>query len=79
MKKLLFITLTILCSCGPDDYNKLPTIYSSEGMDDLKTYTIDSCEYIGKLRGFESDVLTHKGNCKFCAERNKNSKIKDKS
>ena len=30
-------------------------------------YTIDSCEYIGKLQGYP--VLTHKGNCKFCQKR----------
>ncbi len=33
-------------------------------------YIIDSCEYIGSLKGYNSDVLSHKGNCKFCTERN---------
>ncbi len=32
---------------------------------------IDSCEYIGSLRRVASDVITHKGNCKFCIYRNK--------
>lgn len=40
-------------------------------MADIKIYVIDSCEYLGKLRRYQSDILTHKGNCKFCAERSK--------
>jgi hypothetical protein len=35
----------------------------------IKVYTIDSCEYIGNVVGFKTDILTHKGNCKFCLER----------
>ncbi len=35
----------------------------------IKVYTIDSCEYIGHVVGFKTDILTHKGNCKFCLER----------
>ena len=37
----------------------------------IKTYVIDECEYIGDVRGNSRDFLTHKGNCKFCAERYK--------
>jgi hypothetical protein len=37
----------------------------------IKTYVIYECEYIGDVRGNSRDFLTHKGNCKFCAERNK--------
>ena len=33
-------------------------------------YTIDSCEYIGSMRWMPSDVLTHRGRCKYCAARN---------
>jgi hypothetical protein len=37
----------------------------------LTTVTIDSCEYLVGLVGFDSKsiVLTHKGNCKYCASR----------
>ena len=35
----------------------------------MEIYIIDSCEYIGYIHGSHADVLTHKGNCKFCAER----------
>jgi len=38
---------------------------------DIEVYVIDSCEYIGSVWGSYSDFLTHKGNCKFCTERNK--------
>lgn len=37
---------------------------------DMYMYTIDSCEYIGSIRGFNDDVIAHKGNCKYCAARN---------
>lgn len=31
---------------------------------------IDSCEYINYRAGYEQGLLTHKGNCKYCAKRN---------
>jgi len=37
----------------------------------ISVYVIDSCEYIGNVYGGNGDVITHKGNCKFCAERSK--------
>jgi len=37
----------------------------------FSTYIIDSCEYIGYIHSSQSDVITHKGNCKFCINRNK--------
>jgi hypothetical protein len=65
------LVVVIFCGCESTSYDKQPTIYSNGEMSDLKIYVIDSCEYVGKLRGYQSDVLTHKGNCKFCAERSK--------
>lgn len=38
----------------------------------IRIYIIDSCEYIGYVYGGYSDILSHKGNCKFCAKRNNN-------
>ena len=68
----VLLVAVIFCGCeGQTSYDKQPTIYSNEQMADVKIYVIDSCEYIGKLRGLQSDILTHKGNCKFCAERSK--------
>jgi len=36
---------------------------------DLYIIIIDSCEYVGYLNQSHGDLLTHKGNCKFCAKR----------
>ncbi len=36
----------------------------------IQILVIDSCEYIWCKNGYGAG-LTHKGNCKFCAERNK--------
>jgi hypothetical protein len=41
---------------------------------EINTYIIDSCEYIGEIRDYNTDILTHKGNCKFCEERREVSK-----
>lgn len=41
------------------------------GFRNIRVYEIDSCEYIGHINAFNSDFLTHKGNCKFCTERSK--------
>jgi hypothetical protein len=33
---------------------------------------IDGCEYLHKTNGYQSgESFSHKGNCKFCTERNK--------
>jgi len=37
----------------------------------IDTYIIDSCEYIGYMNVGNGDVLTHKGNCKYCLKRQK--------
>lgn len=45
----------------------------------IDVVTFDGCEYV-YMRGGESRTLTHKGNCKFCAQResitNSNQKSK---
>ena len=59
MKKLLLLALTAMMMVGCDSNN----LYE---LQDYGLQIIDSCEYItGYCR------LTHKGNCKFCAERRK--------
>ncbi len=35
------------------------------------TTTIDSCEYIISGSLFNNGNITHKGNCRYCAERNR--------
>ena len=60
----------IFCGCNPQPENG--SIETSNG--DYVTKVIDNCEYIEYDYGlFDQRVysLTHKGNCKFCAERSK--------
>lgn len=69
MKKLFLLFAIALASCE----TKNATINSTEVVIngyEIRNYEIDGCEYIGWLNG-NSSVLTHKGNCKFCTERNK--------
>lgn len=67
IKKIIFLTFTALVMAGCDteqsDGTYKPYIY--------KTYTIDSCEYVGYAAGSNSDYLAHKGNYKYCTERRK--------
>jgi len=70
---ILFISLLVITSC---DYpNANVSVETTDIVIDgrtLNTYTIDSCEYIGRVTNISSqaDFLTHKGNCKFCKLRN---------
>ena len=77
MKKLLILSLlfSILCSCANETDNS-KTKYQPTGKNDKAIGTdaqpyeiivIDSCEYV---KGYYR--LAHKGNCRFCKERNKN-------
>lgn len=64
--------LTIL-SCGPDEVNthrKITDFVVKEGKAPLIIVDVDSCEYLLGAWG-NATVLTHKGNCKFCLQRNK--------
>ena len=62
---VLFASI-ILCGCEKDG-----EVISTVNNRNIKTYVIDECEYVGSVVGEGGDILTHKGNCKFCAERNK--------
>lgn len=62
MKKLLLVALIGLagCSDGSDGSTEIEN-------SNYRIYEVDSCEYIG----FNLNSITHKGNCKYCAERKK--------
>jgi len=60
---IIAITLLVLIGCGDKNVEIYDTKYSINGCY-LEIYIIDNCEYIGKVRGLNSDMLTHKGNCK---------------
>ena len=78
MKKVLSIILlsTILSSCEEVNIEEVNTpkkntrFVVKEGYHPLTLVEVDSCEYLLGEWG-NATVLTHKGNCKFCLERNK--------
>lgn len=69
MKKLIILLLItiVVSSCNQQCEEQTATI---NGIN-IYTYTFDGCEYIGSIKGTYQDKLTHKGNCKYCIERNK--------
>ena len=66
----VLLVAVIFCGCESKNVTVEQTTTTINGRD-MKIYTIDSCEYIGTIYGNNADVLTHKGNCKLCAERSK--------
>lgn len=38
-------------------------MYFGNSKVEFKIYKFEGCEYLGKVNGFDTDVLTHKGNC----------------
>lgn len=69
MKKLLLLALLAMIMVGCDEPDEPATITTKES---LKIVNIDSCEYIKCYTyGINTYVYTHRGNCRFCAERNK--------
>lgn len=72
MKKVLVLVL-FLIGCETRNATIESTETTINGRD-INLYVIDDCEYIGKVVPSQSDFLTHKGNCKYCLERNKLNK-----
>jgi hypothetical protein len=70
-KILILITILAIASCGPsyEEVQSKRVNIQRLGEREISIYTYDSCEYIGNLNNHSNDVLAHKGNCKFCAER----------
>lgn len=74
---MLFFVLIFVSCVGPDADTKkineqkgLQFTWPDGGQGDrFDIIVIDSCEYIGRKLGYSAGVLTHKGNCKFCASR----------
>lgn len=71
MKKLLLLALTTMMMVGCESDTLIDSSKKDRYRKDHEVfYVIDSCEYIN--RGvYGGEVLVHKGNCKFCAERRK--------
>ena len=86
----VILIVIVFCGCENETTKKeltpidkiYPIISKIEALDgvgvrEIRLYVIDSCEYIGHINVFHGDFLTHKGNCKFCAERSKISPPKE--
>ena len=59
------LVAVIFCGCGNGEN-------SVKGEIEYRTVVVDSCEYIVKYNGYQRGYMfSHKGNCKFCAERSK--------
>lgn len=74
MKKVVILILvsSFLYSCTEPNTKQTSTdLVVSYGNAPLKIVEVDGCEYLFGEWG-NATVLTHKGNCKFCKERNKN-------
>jgi hypothetical protein len=67
MKKLILLLALAFVMCGCVSKNQDGSIKLNTGnSSNPQVIIIDSCEYIHWNYG-----LSHKGNCKFCAERHK--------
>ena len=66
------LVAVIFCGCGNGTTAKEQPIKQTKDYHGYNLIVIDSCEYL-EAGGVPRDwnVLTHKGNCKFCAERSK--------
>lgn len=69
MKRILFVLVAcFMFSCETENAK----ITSTEIKVDGRIFTIlemDGCEYIGLSIGNQNGLLTHRGKCKFCKER----------
>lgn len=69
MKKLLVLLMVVIFLSGCETTIESSKIKETYNGSSIQVYTIDSCEYIVLNHDYRS--LTHKGNCKFCKQRNK--------
>lgn len=70
MKKLtLLLALAfVMCGCSGDVLTNHRKTQIDDYQDGFPITIIDSCEYIRYSNGYGPE-FTHKGNCKYCAER----------
>lgn len=67
----LFLICVVLSGCSVEGSNNVSPEFDFEGRE-MKVKTIHECEYLYLYMGGHTGyIFTHKGNCKFCIERNK--------
>lgn len=70
----VMVVSVIFCGCGPINSKQQKKVEATQinayevSIEGVQILTIDSCEYVWCKNGYGAG-LTHKGNCKFCAER----------
>jgi hypothetical protein len=74
MGKILVIFVLFFLTCDTDYSGRSLTEIEPWGKSPYQTIVIDSCEYVYVFNG-NASWGSHKGNCKFCAERLKNKII----
>ncbi len=83
MKKLVLICIlssTVFYSCNKNNSSNELKVEESNTYDGyvvvnegVQVLVIDSCEYVWCKNGYGAGIA-HKGNCRFCRERNINGK-----
>lgn len=70
-----YVLLVAVIFCGCENEPKTEQQIKQEiNWQGFEIIVIDSCEYINQYEGgYVGYRFTHKGNCKFCAERSKNN------
>ena len=66
---MLIVAIIIISSCHPIN-SGTSIMNNNSSIERVSIVTIDSCEYI-QFYTYAHYAITHKGNCKFCAERTK--------
>lgn len=72
MKKLIILLTLAFVMCGCSNLFPPKPIPTKGDFTETPFFVVeyDSCEYIMRVAGYKG-YLSHKGNCKFCAERRK--------
>ncbi len=68
----ILLCAVLFSSCVCDESKNNEALQNNADLTDMKVVVIDSCEYI-QYHTYYHESITHKGNCKFCAERLKRS------
>lgn len=73
MKYLLILLMFTSCKCSVKYAESKPKLQQETedlGISGCEIIIIDSCQYI-KMHTYGNDIITHRGRCIFCQQRNK--------
>lgn len=66
---LSILTSFIVCGCNTENVEIKSTDIELNDRG-IYIYTMDGCEWVGNVYGGNADILTHRGQCKYCKVRN---------